>query len=68
MTSKKIAVLASGRGSNLQALLEAFPVHHTLAEIVLVISNKPGAYALERAKNVGIEAVYIPWKRWATGV
>ena len=63
MTSKKIAVLASGRGSNLQALLEAFPVHHTLAEIVLVISNKPGAYALERAKNVGIEAVCIPWKK-----
>ena len=63
MTFKKIAVLASGRGSNLEALLEAFPPHHAQAEIALVISNKPTAYALERARNAGVEAIYIPWKK-----
>jgi len=68
MNSKKVAVLASGRGSNLQALLEAFPSNHlsteqAQAEIALVISNKPTAYALERARNAGVQAVYIPWKK-----
>ena len=63
MSTKKIAVMASGRGSNLQALLEAFPPNHEPAEIALVISNKPTAYALERARNAGVQAVYIPWKK-----
>lgn len=61
--SKRIAVFASGRGSNLAAILAAFPTGHPLGEVALVISNKPDAYALERARLAGIEAVYIPWKK-----
>ncbi|MDR3216321.1 MAG: phosphoribosylglycinamide formyltransferase [Clostridiaceae bacterium] len=54
----KIAVLVSGGGTNLQALLDAAAtgkIPH--GEIVTVISDKAGAYALERAKNSGINAV-----------
>ena len=53
----KVAVLVSGGGTNLQAILDA--MDHgavTNAEVVKVISNNPGAYALERAKNHGIAA------------
>ena len=56
----KIAVLVSGGGTNLQALIDAQgrgEIPH--GEIVLVISNKEGAYAFERAANAGIPAVVI---------
>ena len=56
----KIAVLVSGGGTNLQALIDEQSrgnIPH--GEIVLVISNKEGAYALERAANAGIPAVVI---------
>ena len=56
----KIAVLVSGGGTNLQALIDAQSrgeIPH--GEITLVISNKEGAYALERAANAGIPAVVI---------
>jgi len=58
----KVAVLISGRGSNLQALLDAcadpaFPV-----EIALVISNIADAYGLERAKKAGVATQVIPHK------
>ena len=56
----KIAVLVSGGGTNLQALIDAQSrgeIPH--GEIVLVISNKEGAYALERAANAGIPSVVI---------
>ena len=52
---KRIAVLVSGGGTNLQALLdaeEAGKIPH--GEISLVISNNPNAYALERARNFGV--------------
>ncbi len=56
----KIAVLVSGGGTNLQAILDAIENQKlTHTEIVLVISNKPDAYALERAKRCGIPAVSI---------
>ena len=57
---KKIVVLASGLGTNLQAIIDAIK-NGTLSsvEIVAVISNKKDAFALERAKNVGIETVFI---------
>ena len=51
----KIAVLVSGSGSNLQALIDANLSGH----IVGVISNKPEAYALERAKKAGIKTAII---------
>lgn len=60
---KRIAVFASGSGTNLQTLLGWFPHKDPRATITLVISNKKEAYALERAKQAGVEAVYIPWKK-----
>ncbi len=47
-TSRRIAVLASGRGSNLQAILDAIAEGRLAAEIAGVFSDKPGAHALER--------------------
>jgi phosphoribosylglycinamide formyltransferase-1 len=56
----RIAVLASGRGSNLQAIIDGvgsgFIPHST---IVAVISDKEDAYSLERARSNGIEALYL---------
>lgn len=57
---KKLAVLVSGGGTNLQAILDAIDSGKiTNAKVEVVISNNPGAYALERARNHGIEAVCI---------
>ena len=56
----KIAVLVSGGGTNLQAILDAQKNGIiTSGEVVLVVSNKPGVFALERAKNAGVEAIVI---------
>jgi phosphoribosylglycinamide formyltransferase-1 len=55
----KLGVLVSGRGTNLQALLDA---DLTPAEIAVVISNRPEAYALERAKAAGVAALVIDHK------
>ena len=56
MLKKKIAVLVSGGGTNLQALIDAQGRGELgCGEITLVIASKPGVYALERAKNAGIE-------------
>ena len=63
----KVAVLVSGGGTNLQAILDAIDSGRiTNAEVSLVISNNPNAYALERAKNHGIEAVCISPKEFET--
>lgn len=60
MNKIKIAVLVSGGGTNLGALIEAERKGIIKSgEIKLVISNKVGAYALERAKNAGIEALTV---------
>lgn len=57
---KKIAVLVSGGGTNLQALIDAQKSGIIKSgEITLVISDREGAYALERAKNAGIAGVYV---------
>ena len=58
----KIAVLVSGGGTNLQAIIDAVAAGKvTNTEISVVISNNPNAYALERAKNAGIPAeVLVP--------
>lgn len=63
----KIAVLVSGGGTNLQAIMDAMDagkIQNT--EISVVISNNAGAYALERARNKGIEAVCISPKDYAS--
>ena len=60
---KRIAVLVSGGGTNLQALLDAEAagkIPH--GEIALVISNNPGAYALERARMAGVPGAVITKK------
>ena len=54
MTKKRIAVLVSGGGTNLQALIDAQGTVLCSGEIVLVVSNARGAYALERAGKAGI--------------
>ena len=54
----RVGVMVSGGGTNLQASLDAVDAGEiTNAEIVVVISNNPGAYALERAKKHGVEAL-----------
>lgn len=54
----RLAVLVSGGGTNLQAIIDAIDKKTiTNAEISVVISNNPGAYALERAKTHGIDAL-----------
>ena len=60
MKKIKVAVLVSGGGTNLGALIAAQNEGIiTSGEISLVISNKVGAYALERARNAGIEAITV---------
>ena len=56
----KIGVMVSGGGTNLQAILDAIDNGQLKnVEVKVVISNNSGAYALERAKKHGIEAVYL---------
>lgn len=63
MSAVNIAVLASGGGTNLQALIDARDAGKLRnGEIAIVIASKPDAYALERAKAAGIETAVIPWK------
>lgn len=63
----KIAVLVSGGGTNLQAILDAIDNKMiTNAKVEVVISNNKNAYALERAANHGIEALCISPKDYET--
>ena len=64
---KRIAVLVSGGGTNLQALIDA-QLRDELGggEIVAVISSKAGAYALERGARVGIPGYVLPRKEFAS--
>ena len=63
----KVAVLVSGGGTNLQAILDAIDNRTiTNAKVEVVISNNKNAYALERAKNHGIEALCISPKDYET--
>lgn len=62
MAKKRIGVLVSGNGTNLQAIIDSTERKELDAEIVVVISNIKDAYALERAKNHNIPAVVINHK------
>ena len=66
MTSNsfKIGVLVSGRGTNLQAIIDSIEKGELNTEIVVVLSNKKNAPALERAKNKGIETAYLDPKQF----
>lgn len=59
MGTFRIAVLASGTGTNLQAILDGLHGRDGI-EVVCVASNKPGARALERAANAGVETAVFP--------
>lgn len=63
MSKTRIAVLCSGGGTNLQSLIDAVQAGKIEGEIVLVLSNASRAYALERARKNGIEAVFVSKKR-----
>jgi phosphoribosylglycinamide formyltransferase-1 len=60
MSRMKLGVLISGRGTNLQSLIDACADTAYPAQIALVISNRADAYGLERAKKAGIATAVIP--------
>lgn len=57
--NRRLGVLVSGRGSNLQAIIDAIADGRLNAEIALVISNREDAQGLERARQAGVECLYI---------
>ena len=61
-----IAVLCSGQGTNLQAILDAVHSGRLRAQVAVVISDRPDANALERARRAGVEACYIDPKAFPT--
>lgn len=61
-----IAVLVSGSGTNLQAIIDSVKSGYIPAEIALVISDKKKAFALERARKAGIETVVLDKKDFKT--
>ena len=61
----RVGVLASGRGSNLQAIIDAIEAGQLDARIVLVLSNKKDAAALERARKHGLTDVFLDPKPFA---
>ena len=62
MIPARLAVFASGRGSNLASLLAAFPPGSERA-LALVVSNREDAPALERARAAGLPAEFVPWPK-----
>lgn len=66
MSRRRIAILISGRGSNMVSLIEAARAPDFPAEIVLVLSNRPDADGLDRAREAGIEALAIDHKAYST--
>ncbi len=61
MPRDPLAVLVSGSGTNLQAILDAAAAPGYAAEIVVVISDRPGVRALERAEAAGVPAEVVAW-------
>lgn len=64
-TPLRVAVLASGRGSNLQSVIDAIEAGQVQARIVAVISNKKDAVALERARKHGLADIFVDPKPFA---
>jgi formyltetrahydrofolate-dependent phosphoribosylglycinamide formyltransferase len=58
----RLAVLISGNGSNLQAIIDAIRMRVLPAEVVVVVSNRKDAYGMERAARAGIPTLYHPLK------
>jgi phosphoribosylglycinamide formyltransferase-1 len=57
--SRRLGVLISGRGSNLQAIIDAIRTKRLNAEIAVVISNRPDAAGLKRAQEAGVETLVL---------
>lgn len=64
--NRRLGVLISGRGSNLQALIDAIADGRLDASIAIVISNRDHAAGLDRAKAAGIEAICLSHRAWPT--
>ncbi|MFP4138851.1 MAG: phosphoribosylglycinamide formyltransferase, partial [Halomonas sp.] len=62
--ARRVVVLISGNGSNLQALIDAQAHDELGGEIVAVISNEPEAFGLTRAREAGIDAVVLPHREY----
>ena len=62
----KLAVLVSGRGSNLQAIIDSIEKNNLAAEISLILSNVPDAYALQRGKKHGLESIFLDPKSFSS--
>jgi phosphoribosylglycinamide formyltransferase-1 len=65
---KRVGILISGRGSNMQALIEAARAPDYPAQIAVVISNRPEAAGLEKARAAGIETIAIDHNAYANRV
>jgi len=63
---KRVAILISGRGSNMMALAEAARAPDYPAQIVAVLSNRPAAPGLDHARSLGLKTVSIDHKAYAT--
>jgi len=61
-----IGVLASGRGSNFQSIIDSIESGYLKAEIVLLITDNPNAYAIERARKHGIETLVLVPKQYGS--
>jgi phosphoribosylglycinamide formyltransferase 1 len=66
MSRKRVAILISGRGSNMMALIEAARANDYPAEIALVASNRPDAPGLVRAREKGIATAIVDHARFGT--
>ena len=62
----KLAVLVSGRGSNLQAIIDSIEKNSLAAEISLIMSNVSDAYALQRGKKHGLESIFLDPKSFSS--
>ena len=66
MTNRRIGVLISGRGSNLQAIIDSIAAGRLDATIAVVVSNRAGAAGLARAARAGIETLHIDHKGYGS--
>ena len=62
----RVAVLISGSGSNLQAIIDSVNKQKLPVELIAVLSDRPDAYGLQRARMAGIPAIAIDYKRFAS--
>jgi phosphoribosylglycinamide formyltransferase-1 len=64
--NRRLGVLVSGRGSNLQAIIDAVESARLDASIAVVISNRPGTRGLDRARSAGLDAVLLDHAAYAS--